>query len=565
MAIFSLPINPKLNENFVENNFIPFLKTYKHLIFDLYFTCRMPPFMQDAMGDVFMSDKETTLNALYISEQTGIPLSATFNNIYVIPNQKNLDLFIENFKPVYDSGVRIATIPHTSWVLTGQIQKEFPDLYIKNTILREVSKPNEIVSLAKAGFNYINLDRDLMRDKDQLLRLKEAKDFCILNSMPIKFSMLANEGCWGACPIMPEHYHYNSTRQKENPQYFNDSISRVSCSSWDEKDSSVSLKAANLPPWKKDWEDMIDLGIDVFKMHGRESALRLKESMDIIQRWDNNENLLFPQFDEYMIDMEIGTRPIDIWRNKIKNCKFDCWNCNYCDSVIKSSMKKNNIQIDEYTTRILNSVDSASLHSSNFIEEDYAINGLSSNKIRHLLNNLCSYNDVNYLEIGVFNGSTFCAAIQNNDITAYACDTWEDENIKPFRDDLKWENQKASMESFISNVEKYGTDDSSISILKGDVRSISDKNISEKINLIFYDGNHNADIQYESLTNILQFVDEKFILIVDDANFDGVVSSVDTFINNNKLTTVFKKLLLTTEIEDDKSWWNGIYLIVLKK
>lgn len=565
MAIFSLPINPKLNETFVENNFIPFLKTHKHVIFDLYFTCRMPPFMQDAMGDVFMSDKETTLNALYISEQTGIPLSATFNNIYVIPNQKNLDLFVENFKPVYDSGVRIATIPHTSWVLTGQIQKEFPDLYIKNTILREVSKPNEIVSLAKAGFHYINLDRDLMRDKDQLLRLKESKEFCILNSMPVKFSMLANEGCWGACPIMPEHYHYNNTRQKENPQYFNDSISRVSCSSWDEKDSSVSLKAANLPPWKKDWEDMIDLGIDVFKMHGRESALRLKESMDIIQRWDNNENLLFAQFDEYMIDMEIGTRPIDIWRNKIKNCKFDCWNCNYCDSVIKSSMKKNNIQIDEYTTRILNSVDNASLHSSNFIEEGYSINGLSSNKIRHLLNNLCSYDDVNYLEIGVFNGSTFCAAIQNNDITAYACDTWEDQNIKPFRDDLKWENEKGSIESFILNVEKYGTDDSSINILKGDVRSISDKNILNKINLIFYDGNHNADIQYQSLNHILQFVDEKFILIVDDANFDGVVSSVDTFINNNKLTTVFKKLLLTTEIEDDKSWWNGIYLIVLKK
>lgn len=105
MAIFSLPINPKLNEEFVEGKFIPFLKSHKNLIFDLYFTCRMPPFSQDAMGDVFVSEKETTYNAVYISNQTGIPLSATFNNIYVIPNQQNLDLFINNFSSLYDAGI----------------------------------------------------------------------------------------------------------------------------------------------------------------------------------------------------------------------------------------------------------------------------------------------------------------------------------------------------------------------------------------------------------------------------------------------------------------------------
>ena len=565
MAIFSLPINPKLNEEFVEGKFIPFLKSHKDLIFDLYFTCRMPPFSQDAMGDVFVSEKETTYNAVYISNQTGIPLSATFNNIYVIPNQQNLDLFINNFKPLYDAGITTATIPHTSWILTGQIQKEFPNLYIKNTILREVAKANDIVSLAKAGFHYINLDRDLMRDRNQLLLLKEAKEYCIVNGMPVKFSMLSNEGCWGGCPIMPEHYHYNSTREKNNPQYFNDSISRISCSSWDEKDPASSLKAANLPPWKKDWEEMFDLGIDVFKMHGRESAMRLKESMDIIERWKLNEELLFPQFNQYMTDMEMGSRPIDIWRDKIKSCKFDCWNCNYCDSVVKSTMKKHDIKVDEYTIRVLDSIDNASLNKSKFIEEDYSIEGLSSNKIRHLLNNLCSYEDVKYLEIGVYNGSTFCAAIQNNNLIAYACDTWEDKNIKPYRDDVEWSNIDGSLETFISNVERYGTDETEINVLQGDCRSIQQKNIYHKINLIFYDGNHDFDVQKDSLQNVLNYVDEKFILVIDDCNFDGVVDSVDQFINTNKLTTIFKRLILTTELEDNQSWWNGIYILVLRK
>ena len=71
----------------------------------------MPPFEQDAMGDIFGNPKDTTFSALYISKKTGIPLSATFNNIYVRPDQETLDLFIKNFKYVYDRGVRIATIP----------------------------------------------------------------------------------------------------------------------------------------------------------------------------------------------------------------------------------------------------------------------------------------------------------------------------------------------------------------------------------------------------------------------------------------------------------------------
>ena len=125
---------------------------------------------------------------------------------------------------MYDNGVRIVTLPHTTWMLTGQIQREFPELKVKNTILREVTRPNEIVNLAKAGFYYINLDRDLMRDRDSLLRIKKAKEYCASIGKPVKISLLSNEWCWGGCPIMPEHYHYNMVREKDDPQYFNDSI-----------------------------------------------------------------------------------------------------------------------------------------------------------------------------------------------------------------------------------------------------------------------------------------------------------------------------------------------------
>ena len=62
-------------------------------------------------------------------------------------------------------------------MLTGQIKKEFPDLFVKNTILWRIREARDIVKLADAGFDYVNLDRMLMRDRDRLARIKEAKDF----------------------------------------------------------------------------------------------------------------------------------------------------------------------------------------------------------------------------------------------------------------------------------------------------------------------------------------------------------------------------------------------------
>ena len=114
------------------------------------------------MGDCFSINEALIDSAIYISNESDIPLSATFNNIWVRPDQKNLDLWIKEFAPIYNSGVRVVTLPHTSWVSSGQIQAAFPELFIKNTILREVTRPNEIVQLAEAGFNYINLDLSLI-------------------------------------------------------------------------------------------------------------------------------------------------------------------------------------------------------------------------------------------------------------------------------------------------------------------------------------------------------------------------------------------------------------------
>lgn len=556
--IFSIPINPKLDPEFIKNDYLQFLIRNKDLIYDLYFTTRMPPFTQDAMGDVFYTqDMEFQVieMALWLSNESGIPLSATFNNLYVRPDQKNLETWIHNFESLYNAGVKIVTLPHTSWVLTGEIQKQYPELYIKNTILREVTRPNEIVELARAGFHYINLDRDLMRDRGRLNDIKEAKEYCAEQGYPIKLSLLTNEGCWGNCPIMPEHYHYNNTRDGNDPQYFNSRISRVSCSKWDALDGAASLKAANLPPWKADWVEFLDV-IDVFKMHGRESSLRLKETMDIVNRWAKDEEYLFSDFRQYIDVVDIKERPIDVWRDKIKTCQFNCWKCNYCDIVYNNG--KGETKVNPKIPHIIESIDKAERLDSNYT--GIAIESLTSNITKHFLNNICSLPDTVYLELGCYAGGTFYSALQNNNTKGYAVDNYKQPTY-PQRDDLNFKGYP-NPKSVLLEPPWHPDNRYDYTLIEDDVNNIT---LPEQVNVIFYDADHNPQAQYNNLKHVHQYCKDEFILIIDDANMPGVIESVDEFVRVMKLDVIFERKVLTNKPEDDTSWWNGLYILLLKK
>ena len=573
--VFSLPINPKLSEEFVTNTFLPFLKEYREYILDLYFTCRIPPFDQDAMGDCFTVNEALIESACYISNQSDIPLSATFNNIWVRPDQKNLDLWIKEFAPVYNSGVRVVTLPHTSWVSTGQIQAAFPELFIKNTILREVTKPSEIVSLAEAGFNYINLDRDLMRDQEQLLRIRKAKDYCKFLGKPVMLSMLVNETCWGGCPIMPEHYQYNSTRTKDDPIFFASPISRVSCSTWDIEHPEADLKQANLPPWRDDWEEMLELGIDTFKLHGRESMMRLQESMDLIKRWADNEEYMFPEYKKYEKQLQMKESPLKKWREKIKTCKFDCWDCNYCEAVVEAHMKKSELVMHPQVETCIEAFNNSGKYLSNHRTYDpkdpsayYNVEGLSSPRVRHFLNNLCSQEGAVYLEVGVYAGSTFCAAVQNNDmVAAYANDNWSQPNLQPARDDMDLALENVTVDTFVKNLQENITTDSldfDIKVLNGDSSQLGKKDFEQDVNVIFYDGDNDQLKMIEFYTQMLTFTQDVFTLVVDDANVEKNVEVTKQFIEYNGLKVLYERELLNDQ-EDINMWWNGLYVVVVSK
>ena len=544
MKIFSIPLNPKLSEEQF-NQFIEFCQQYRDYIYDIYFTCRIPPFLQDAMGDIFIQTDDNLFAieaALHVQQVTGIPVSATFNNIEVRSDQRALDIWIHHFKPLYDAGVRSCTLPHTQWMLTGQVKRAFPELFVKNTILRNVSEAREVAALAEAGFDYVNLDRVLMRDHDRLREIKRVKD-----RYNIKVSLLANEGCLGGCPIMDEHFQFNNTRGP-GPQYFTDPISRVSCSKWEHDDIAVKLKTANIPPWREDWVEFIeDLGIDTFKMHGRENVDRMFETMDIIRRFANNEDILFDNFETYVEESNLTERPMNAWRTKIKTCKFDCWDCNYCDKVWHAKGNTNNKRVEAVAQAIVESVHDAVPN---------AIPGLTSNRVKQLLNRLGSLS-THYLEVGCLNGSTFCSTILNNELTCYAVDNWAEQTQAADNST----NLVSSKEIFIDQV-KAIKGKNTIKLFDCDYIDV-DKTKIDKIDFMFYDADHS---EYATSAAITYF-SEKFapgaILVFDDANWEGVVSGVNKGIERSELKVAFSRVMLN-EQESHQDWWNGLYILVLE-
>ena len=553
--IFTVPLNPKLNEAQFQY-FYNFLAQHKDYITDVYFTSRMAPFFTDAMGDVITEERDMIQgieNALGIQKYLGIPVSATFNNTMCPPTQQNLDLFIRNFQSLYDAGVRIATIPHTHWMATGQIKAAFPDLFVKNTILRDVRTATEVVNLAKYGFDYINLDRDLMRDRDTLLRLKQAKEWVKENlGKEIQFSLLANEGCLGSCPMMVEHFEYNNTRDVTKPQYFHEPISRVSCPKWEVEDPAVYLKTANLPPWKEDWDEFLDdLGIDTFKMHGRESIDRLNETMDIIKRYANNEPLLHKGFEQWSKETNMEEKPIDIWRDKIKNCKFDCWECQYCDKIYD---RKSDLIFSDLVKHVVDSIS-----KSGTVTYNNNIKGLTSPRVKTLLN-LLGKGVGSYLEVGSFLGATACAAIANNNLNAYCVDNWL-EPIQPFRNDMQM--PETSKDEFVKNIEEH-RGNSIVTIFDNDLFETPLDHIQNKIQFFFYDGPHDEDSTKQAVEYYWSSFQQEAILVFDDANWDGVVSGADAGIESMGGRKVYDKLILNSQ-ESPQEWWNGLYIVVVRK
>lgn len=174
--------------------------------------------------------------------------------------------------------------------------------------------------------------------------------------------------------------------------------------------------------------------------------------------------------------------------------------------------------------------------------------GMTSPKVKNLLNKACSYPNTNYLEIGVYKGSTFYSALYGNKPNyAVAIDDFSEFDGKE--------------ETFLNNISDL---DNEYKFINGECFSLDLGVFDHKINTYFYDGNHGIYSQERALTYYYDILDDTFIYICDDYDWEEVKAGTKSGIEKAGLRIIEERTLLGDDLGQD-AYWNGIYIAELSK
>jgi tRNA uridine 5-carbamoylmethylation protein Kti12 len=88
-----------------------------------------------------------------------------------------------------------------------------------------------------------------------------------------------------------------------------------------------------------------------------------------------------------------------------------------------------------------------------------------------------------------------------------------------------------------------------------------------------YDGNHTKDSHYKALVHYYNCLDDIFVFIVDDWNWNDVRNGTHASFKQLNLTVLYEREIRTTNdnthpawgSEKQQQWHNGIYVAILKK
>jgi hypothetical protein len=185
---------------------------------------------------------------------------------------------------------------------------------------------------------------------------------------------------------------------------------------------------------------------------------------------------------------------------------------------------------------------------SNITNDIINIDGMSGTKTRHFYNNLLNFEDARYLEIGTWKGSSVCSAMYKNNAKVVCIDNWSEFN--------------GPKQVFLDNFNKYkGNNDAQF--IESDSFKV-DVSLLPKFNVYLYDGDHSDICHYNALVHFYNCLDDTFIFIVDDWNWENVRKQTYKSIDYLKLTILFQKEIILPSVNKE-TWWNGIFVAILQK
>lgn len=210
---------------------------------------------------------------------------------------------------------------------------------------------------------------------------------------------------------------------------------------------------------------------------------------------------------------------------------------------------------------------------SKISEREVELFGLSSKRLKALLNNLCSKENTNYLEIGVYKGSTLISALfGNNTCKAVGVDNYKYDEREPKRHAPEggiWPNMKSQL---LANLDRYNQFNSkvqvdNIKLIEGNFQDIDWKD-QPKFDLCFFDVTPANKEMYDAFfTKTLAVLSSEAVIVFSNYSNEKNAKEIDACITeySDRFDIQWKKQRVSGGMSDSTQYYSGILILGIKK
>jgi len=183
------------------------------------------------------------------------------------------------------------------------------------------------------------------------------------------------------------------------------------------------------------------------------------------------------------------------------------------------------------------------------------VSGLTSSKVRGLLNWLCKPDGTHYLEIGTHRGATLIGALWDNPHVVASCiDMWTCEGAQGT---THREHLEANLAEHLPGRE--------VNIIEDDMFTLDIGRILGPIDVYFFDGPHTREGQYQAFTRYDPVFAPRFVALVDDWNWAEPREETHRAFEDLGYQVEASWELDATPPRDSERWWNGLYVAIVNK
>jgi hypothetical protein len=221
-----------------------------------------------------------------------------------------------------------------------------------------------------------------------------------------------------------------------------------------------------------------------------------------------------------------------------------------------------------------NSFNKASLYNSKLSQDILELEGMSGIKTRHFYNNLLDRTEqVTYLEIGTWKGSTFISSMyKNSNALGIGIDSFTN----------AWGGQQVKQE-LEKNCQKFLSHNENYKIIEQDWYHLEELNevTAQKFDVYLFDSSHEEQSQYDAFVKMHQYLADVCIVIIDDwddvnvrngtSRAKDALNSQYDFLNEIKIQYSPSGRQGSTDPKSSErhpgftEFWNGMYATVLVK